>query len=648
MLKRSTGTLGLLSLLVVSTLLHWLAARRLHGLWILPDEAVYATRAIAFWRHGVIPPLHGEGAGYGLLYPLVAGVPFSVGSIAHGYASLKLLQALVVSLAAVPVFAYARRLMPRGYAFVAAALTVASPLLLYSGLVMTEVLFYPLAAVALLAIARAVATATLRDQAIAFAAILAAVLTRTQAVAFVAVLGCAILLDAAFTRRRDRLRAFWPTWLLFGVAAAVVPLVPSVVGSYADTLRGSYPLGEALRLSFDHLSYVALATGLAPATALILLVARAFRGEEQDTEARALIAVTVSAVAVLVVQVGFFAARFAPHLLGRDLAALPPLLFLVFALWLARGAPRPLVPSVVAAFAVLALVLLAPWNTLVTPTAFADSLDLLLVSRLHWHPVDIVMTFGLAMLAAFVVVPRRARIVLPAVVFAILVSASIIASNQLTQVDNAAQMVLGPDKSWIDHAADSDVAYLFHGEHFWNVVWQERFWNPRIDHVYSIRPTAVPGPMPQTSVRVRSSGSVPLSEKYVVATDTFTFVGEPIAHLAQQGLDVSGLTLWRLDGAPRVSTAISGVRPNGDMSSPATITAYDCAGGRLELTLLPKLTKELRISLDGKLVLQANVAGLAIWNGTIPVPASRRTKECTFTIVPDQLLGSTRIAFVRG
>ena len=57
-----------------------------------------------------------------------------------------------------PVFAYCRRLMPNTWALVAAALTAAPPLLLYSGFVMTEVLFYPLAALTLFAIARAVET----------------------------------------------------------------------------------------------------------------------------------------------------------------------------------------------------------------------------------------------------------------------------------------------------------------------------------------------------------------------------------------------------------------------------------------------------------------------------------------------------------
>src|SRR4051794_23192390 len=177
-----------------------MAGRRFDGLWIMPDEAIYVERAHRLWHDGPLPLLHGAGAGYGLVYPAVAGLPLAVGDFATGYDSLKLLQALVVSLAAVPVAVWARRLVPPPWPLVAAALTLASPLLIYSGLVMTEVLFYPVAAAALLAIARAVETASARDQAIAFVAIAAAVLTHVQALVLVAVFAFAIVLDAAFAR----------------------------------------------------------------------------------------------------------------------------------------------------------------------------------------------------------------------------------------------------------------------------------------------------------------------------------------------------------------------------------------------------------------------------------------------------------------
>jgi Dolichyl-phosphate-mannose-protein mannosyltransferase len=648
-LRRAGTAQALPAVVGLSTLLHWLAGRRLHGLWIVPDEAIYAARGVTVWHDGPLPLLHGQGAGYGLLYPLVAGLPLSFGSTASGYDSLKLLQALVVSLAAVPVFAYGRRLMPPRYALVAAALTVASPLLLYSGLVMTEVLFYPLAAFVLLAIAHAVATASVRDQALALLLIVAAVLTRSQAVVFVLVFLAAILLDAVFARSGTKLRTFWPTWVLCAAAAAAAAALPGLVGAYSGTLRGSYPVGSALRLSFDHLSLIVLTTGVAPSAALVLLVVHAVRGRERDPETRAFVAVTVCSVIALVLQVGFFAARYAPHLLGRDLAALPPLFFLALALWIARGTARNLVAEALGAFAVLCVLLLAPWNSLAAPEAFADTFGVIVLSRLHVQaPVDVVVVVGIVLLAAFVLLPRRAVLVLPVLVLAILIPASVIASNELTGAVNARQLdQVGETPNWIDRAAGGNVAYLYGGEALWSIVWQERFWNRRIDRTVSLGTAHVPGPMPQTSVTVPPNGRLPIPEPYVVAPDRFTLVGRPVAHLAQNGLDVSGLTLWQLDGAPRISTISDGVQPNGDMTRPATISVYGCSAGRLELTLLPKATDTLRVLLDGRQVLRQQIGGNDSWNATVGVPRSARPRLCTFTILPQSLLGSTRIEFVR-
>jgi len=190
------------ALVAASTLAHWVAARRVPGLWIMPDEAIYAERALQFWRDGSLPIFRGQGVGYGVLYPMLAGLPLAVGDLTQGYAWLKLFQALVMSLAAVPVFFYGRRLMSPSYALVAAALTLASPLLLYLGFVVTEVLFYPLAALTLLASARAVETASVKHQVVALALVGAAVATRAQAVVFVAVLAGAALLDSSAGTRR--------------------------------------------------------------------------------------------------------------------------------------------------------------------------------------------------------------------------------------------------------------------------------------------------------------------------------------------------------------------------------------------------------------------------------------------------------------
>jgi hypothetical protein len=230
----------------------------------------------------------------------------------------------------------------------------------------------------------------------------------------------------------------------------------------------------------------------------------------------------------------------------------------------------------------------------------------------------------------------------------VLVSASAVSANGLRDGVNGAQLpVVGPTPNWIDRAAHGHVVYLYGGEQFWNVVWQERFWNRGIDRVLSLDLARVPGPMPQTGLVLGPDGRLGVPERYAVASNHITFVGAPVAHLTQTGLDDTGLTLWQLDSPGRVSTVTHNVLPNGDMTQPASIDVFGCTRGRLELTLLPKRTDVLEIQLDGRVVMRRKIGGRSVWRGSVPVRASTTPRQCTFTIVPNLLLGSTRIDFVR-
>ena len=618
------------ALVALSTLLEWLAARRIAGLWIMPDEAIYGERALDFWRSGRLSVVSGAGAGYSLLYPILAGAPLSIGTPATGYATLKVVQALVVSLTAVPVFLYARRAMSERWALVAAALSLASPILLYAGFVMTEVLFYPLAAWALLAIARAVATESRRDQAIALALIAACVLTRTQGVVLVPVFALAVLIA------RRRLRSFAVLWVIVAAGLVIALALPDTLGAYGPTLRARYPLGLAAGLTWDHFAFLILSTGVVPIAALAVLLIRGV----PDVEGRSLVATATAAVLLVVAQVGIFASGYAPHLLGRDLAALPPILSVVFALWLSRDGSRRL--ALVVAAAVLAALAVTPWRHLIVMEARPDSFGIVIFE--HAHVTLVVVAVAVALLALFVLAPGA----LPVVVLTALVASSAVASQKLASVVRSEQSdLVGTDHRWIDHAAHGPATELYDGERYWNGVWQAAFWNRHLGEVVALAPTRVPGPIKQRQERVDADGRVDLRSRYVVASDPHAFVGTPVAHLAQNGLDVTGLTLWRLDPPARLSTITRGILPNGDMTEPGRLTVYDCAGGRLELTLLPKSTHIVTVLLDGRVALRAVIGGLEYWNGTVPVPRAPTPRVCHFTIEGQTLLGSTRVAFVR-
>jgi hypothetical protein len=130
-----------------------------------------------------------------------------------------------------------------------------------------------------------------------------------------------------------------------------------------------------------------------------------------------------------------------------------------------------------------------------------------------------------------------------------------------------------------------------------------------------------------------------------VATDRYTFFGVTVAHHARGG-DLEPMTLWRLASPARLSTVTTGFLPNGDLVGTGTLTAYGCAGGTLDLTLLPKATRVVRVTLDGAQVLRRNIGGLESWRGAITVPASH-AGTCHFTIRGGSLLGSTVVAFRR-
>jgi hypothetical protein len=629
-------------IVLVSAVLHTLAAWRLTGLWIFPDEGIYAQRALEFWHHGRL-----SGIGYSVLYPILVGAPLSVGTLHTGYELAKPVQSVVVSLAAVPVYVYLRAIVRERWALVAAALTVASPLLLYSGLLMTEVLFYPLAAWTMLAMANAVATGERRRIGLTLVLIAACVLTRTQAIAFFPVFALAVCADAGFARSLRRLRAFWPIAALAVVALALVVARPGILGSYSVTVRGGYPFGSAVRLSVELLALLVVSTAVLPAAAFVLFAVDGVRGRLADPGLRALVATTVAGSIVLPLQVGFFAARFAPHLLERDLAALPPLFFALFAAWIGRGAPRPFVRTAATVLGLGALVLLTPWNTLVVRKAFQDMFSPLLYYRLsHGNPAAVLAIVVGSMLLLFAFAPRRARSLLVVAPLALLVTASAVASNTLAGVVESVQHdMVGPVPSWIDRDASGDVAYFYDGESFWTVVWQERFWNPRITQIVATTP--VPGPIAQTPVGVGPSGRLPITTPYAVATDYHHFVGTAVAQLPQIGLDEPGLTLWKLDPPARLSFETFGFQPNGDIVFPVTVKVFDCGGGALQLTLLTKETDRLRIRLDGKTVVDQAVQPNAVWQGSVPGPRSRMPQICIYTIVPQNLLGSTSIAFVR-
>src|SRR5436309_4071216 len=168
------------SVVVVSAALRAWAGLTVPTPWIAPDELIYGELGRSFWQTGHLALLDHPTRFFSFVYPALAGLPLSLGDRQLGYDALKVLQAIVMSLAAVPVYLWGRELVSRGWALVAAALALALPGLAYSGLIMTEVAFYPAFVLAAWAAARTLFRPAAGAQALAVAAILACTATRLQ------------------------------------------------------------------------------------------------------------------------------------------------------------------------------------------------------------------------------------------------------------------------------------------------------------------------------------------------------------------------------------------------------------------------------------------------------------------------------------
>ncbi len=661
---------ALVGLVLVSAGLRAWAALEVPVPWIAPDEMVYGLLGRGLYEHGSLDILGGPTPFYSLLTPVLAGLPLSVVGLGTGYDLLQGLQALAMSLAAVPVYLWARSLVSRGSALVAAVLAVAAPGLTYAGLVMTEVLFYPLFVLAVWAGAEAIARPTLRRQALLVLAVAAVSATRLQAIVLLPAFVTAAALEAAMTRSWGGLRRLWPAaaglggllvaWLVWRLASG-----EGALGGYEVVAQTGYSVGGAAKYVVYHLADLLVLCGLFPAGAVALLLVRALRRGEPDPRVRAYLAVAASVTAWLVVEVGIFASRYSDRLVERNLIALGPLLFVGLMLWLERGPAGSYLERAAVALAAAAVLLVLPVKRLVTIYTTHDTMTLIPLYKLLQasSPGTLVAVYsavtGVAVVA-FALLPRRVLQAVPVLLLAALAAASVASSRYVAaQARKQQAMFLGADPRWVDHATRGirgSVAYLYDGDPDWNGVWQTLFWNKHIDRVYTVGDdNEVPGPLPQKRVGVEPEGTLTLpaghlrSPKYAVISTKFTLAGRSVAQIAQQGLRQGGLGLWQVSPPLRISTWTTGTQGNGDIfaAERAQIAAFDCRQGQFRLTFLIKEAETVDLLLDGKAVKHLSFRTPTIWRGTVPVSSHTPERPCFLQIAPSGLLGTTVLAFER-
>ncbi len=521
------------------------------------------------------------------------------------------MNAVLMSLVAVPVYFWGRRLAGPGLALVAAVLTLAMPPLLYTGMVMTENAFLPAFVAAMFALATALERPTLARQAIVLGAVALACAIRLQGVVLVAVVATAIvakvLLDVraadAPSRRRvflSGLRSFTPTLGTLGLAVVGYVAVAALrgrslatgLGAYETVTTLDYSLMEVLRWSVYHLGELMFAVGVVPACAFVILSvsAAASRGRVTTPSERAFVATVGAAVIWLVAVTGAFASVMGPRIQERNVFYLAPLLFLALVLWLARGAERPVGATVAATILPVALLVPIPFERLVNETILSDTfgfIPLLRVSTLAPTGMDDVRLLVAAGVAAACVLtaalpPRIAIVALPAAVFGFLALSSYSVLGSLRVVSQNVRGVTAVENpSWIDDriGRSQRAAFVYTGAlPNPNILWQTELWNRSLGDVLNFGAREPLGHLPSVDVTVAPAtgrfvdvaGSVtrPAGRaRYVVADASVPIAGTPIARTQH-------LTLHRIDPPLRLSHRTAGVYPDGWTGPRAFYTQY--------------------------------------------------------------------------
>jgi hypothetical protein len=607
------------ALVAVSTIARYFVARGIEAPFIFQDELLYSELAKGLGTSGHFALRDVPGlAGISPVYPTLISPAYAIfDSIPHAYGAVKAINALLMSLAAVPAYLIARRLVGPWPALLAAALAVAIPDLLLTGTVMTENAFYPAFLLWFLLLVRMLERPTILSQVAVFGALLLAYETRSQAVALVPALVTALLLmivaeALAAPRRREaaweRARAYWPTWGILATGALLFVVVEigirgrsvsaSLFKTYAALGSVHYTFGGVAKWFLYHLGELDLVTGVIPFAAFIVVVCAAFvRPSTPALRAFALAGVAASFWIVLVVAA--FASS--PYTGGQrleernDFYVMPIFLtaLVVWAVWLAGRLPRA---SAVAATVAAAAVALVPVTSFLNANALTDAFGLVAIWWPQMHnsiPLDWVMPLllllAIAAAALFLLVPARLALVLPVLVLALLAFANREANNLVAPA--GANSLHGgiqvADENWIDRVVggDAQVAAIFTNARPPQTLWLNEFFNRSIGPVYNVA-GQVDG-LPQQTVAVEPqsgrllvAGVTPLRAQYVL-TDTSQFLrGTPVAEDAGAGMRV-----YRVGGVVREVASLSGVYGDAWSGPAVSFTARDCHGGRLTTKL---------------------------------------------------------------
>ncbi len=645
------------TLVVVSALIRYALSRQAVAPWIMVDELIYSELAKSFASTGHFLIRGQQTAAYGIVYPLLIAPAWAVfKAVPDAYAAAKAINSVVMSLAAVPAYLLARRMLSAPLALAAAALAVSVPSMVYTATLMTENAFYPIFLATLLAIVVWLERPTAKLTVLMLALVGVAYLTRAQALAFgPAILTAPLLFN--WTQRRGW-RSLKEYRLMYAIVAAGAigilavqgargrsPL--GVLGAYEVAGQTHYKFWQVVEWLWYQIGELDLSLGVVPFAALIVLAALA-RG--LDRRVQAFLAAGIAVAVWLVLEVSAFASVHQLRVEERNTFYVAPIFLIALLVWADRGAPRPGRLAGVAALAAGALPGVLPYEHLITLNAVSDTPALLPIWSLHsaLFPLEqVALVVVLACIAAgavFLSVPKRYALALPLLVLVYFaVSQKPIAGKHRTaSVGALFSGITNPHRDWIDRAVgrDAHVAAIWTGNTDRYAIWENEIFNRSVGPFYYLV-SQLSGDLPETALTVdrktgvMSANGGPVHARYVLIDSSVELDGTVVARDERKGMYV-----YRIHGPVRQTSYVTGLYPQDTWSGPSvTYTRLGCRGGSLTVRVQgdPSLFTEPQtvVATVGK-----QIAGRVVVppgaTRSLTVPLRRAHKTCTadFAVSP--------------
>ena len=632
----------LAAIVVGSILIRLALGHRMVAPWIMVDELVYSELAKSFAAGGQFLVRGVPSHGYGFVYPVLISPAWRLfSSIPDAYTAAKAINAVLMSLAAIPAYLLARRVLTPRLALFAACLAVLVPSMLYTDELMTENAFYPLFLVAAWLLVLMLEEPTTARQILLLAVCAIGFETRAQAVALFAAAATAPVILAFVERRGIRRTARRYSWL-YGLLAggAVLALLVttalgrsplSLLGAYRAATSSSYTLSGIAHFFLWHVAELDLYLGILPFAALLALWLAPRR---PNAGARAFAAGSLALAFWLIAEVSVFAsASYVNRIEERNTFYLAPLaLTALLGLAAQHVITRNRRVLVIAAAVSGVLPFFIPYTRFITTSAVSDTFALLPwwwaqdhffhLQQVKWYALGVSVAAGVL----FVLLPRRYALVLPVLVALYFVGTTYIVENgrhgiHHTTLGSLYAGMHEAHRDWIDRLVgrNANVSVL------WTdampspyPVYENEFFNRSVRTVYDVEGATPPDPLPEVPASRQPNGDLAANGKtihaqYVLAPSTLEIAGTLLK------ADGAGVGLYRVNGPIVLLTHVAGLWQNSTWSQKlVTYQRVQCTGGSLAVQLqgdshLFKRPQSVVASEDGYVVGHAAVPV----NGTI-------------------------------